>query len=104
MRWRFTLLPVIGTNDRDLISRNESRFEKRETLDMVPMRMSDEEVRIQRFPVCNEMVAQTANAVPASKMIKLVVVETEAQGRVYFLHNGRSLYPVSELNHAHPRF
>ena len=47
---------------------------------MVPMRMSDEEVRIQRFPVCNEMVAQTANAGSRIKDDQLVVVETKLKG------------------------
>ncbi len=42
--------PPLGPDNRDLVARDESRLKERKSLDVVPVGMSDQQVRIRAIP------------------------------------------------------
>ncbi len=74
------LFPVRADNG-DLIPGNKCRFEERKSLDMVPMRMSDEDVCFDGLAVCDKVIAEVADAGAGIQDDEFTVVQTEFDRR-----------------------
>ena len=65
----------LRADDGDLIPGYQRRLEKRKSLDVVPVRMSNKEVGVQRFPVRDKMIAQTPYTGSRIENDQLVIIK-----------------------------